>query len=67
MDFVFCRVWMCLGWHLKKDDFGILDFADLYDVRPGEIDFLGVIKILKEKDNLIKHLDKEYIEFIKHI
>lgn len=44
-----------------------MDFADLYDVRPGEIDFLGVIKRLKEKDNSIKHLDKEYIEFIKHI
>ena len=45
-----------------------MDFADLYDVRPGEIDFWGVIKRLKEKDNSIKHLDKEYyIEFIKHI
>ena len=42
-----------------------MDFADLYDVKPGEIDFLGVIKRLKEKDNPIKHLDKEYIEFIK--
>ena len=42
-----------------------MDFADLYDVRPGEIDFLGAIKRLKEKDNPIKHLDKEYIEFIK--
>ena len=44
-----------------------MDFADLYDVRPGEIDFLGAIKRLKEKDNPVKHLDKEYIEFIKHI
>ena len=43
-----------------------MDFADLYDVRPGEIDFLSAIKRLKEKDNSIKHLDKEYyIEFIK--
>lgn len=42
-----------------------MDFADLYDVRPGEMDFLGVIKRLKEKDNPIKHLDKEYIEFVK--
>ena len=42
-----------------------MDFADLYNVRPGEIDFWGVIKRLKEKDNPIKHLDKEYIEFIK--
>ena len=42
-----------------------MDFADLYNVRPGEIDFSGVIKRLKEKDNPIKHLDKEYIEFIK--
>lgn len=44
-----------------------MDFADLYDVRPGEINFLGVIKRLKEKNNPVKHLDKEYIEFIKHI
>ena len=44
-----------------------MDFADLYDVRPGEIDFSGVIKRLKEKDNPIKHLDKEYIEFIKQL
>lgn len=42
-----------------------MDFADLYNVRPGEMDFQGVIKRLKEKDNPIKHLDKEYIEFIK--
>ena len=42
-----------------------MDFADLYDVRPGETDFSGVIKRLKEKDNPIKYLDKEYIEFIK--
>lgn len=42
-----------------------MDFADLYDVRPGEMYFSGVIKRLKEKDNPIKHLDKEYIEFIK--
>ena len=43
-----------------------MDFADLYDVRLGETDFSGVIKRLKEKDNPIKHLDKEYyIEFIK--
>lgn len=26
-----------------------MDFADLYDVRPGETDFSGVIKRLKEK------------------
>ena len=44
-----------------------MDFADLYDVRPGETDFSGVIKRLKEKDNPIKHLDKEYIEFIKQL
>ena len=43
-----------------------MDFADLYDVRPGEIDFLGVIKRLKEKNNPVKHLGKEYIEFIKN-
>ena len=43
-----------------------MDFADLYDVRPGETDFSGVIKRLKEKGNPIKHLDKEYIEFIKN-
>ena len=42
-----------------------MNFADLYDVKPGETDFSGVIKRLKEKDNPIKHLDKEYIEFIK--
>ena len=42
-----------------------MDFADLYNVRPGEIDFSGVIKRLKEKGNPIKHLGKEYIEFIK--
>ena len=42
-----------------------MDFADLYDVRPGETDFSGVIKRLQEKDNPIKHLDKEYIEFVK--
>lgn len=42
-----------------------MDFADLYNVRPGEMDFSGVIKRSKEKDNPIKHLDKEYIEFIK--
>ena len=44
-----------------------MDFADLYDVRSVETDFSGVIKRLQEKDNPIKHLDKEYIEFIKHI
>ena len=43
-----------------------MDFADLYDVRPGETDFSGAIKRLKEKNNPVKHLDKEYIEFIKH-
>lgn len=43
-----------------------MDFADLHNVRPGETDFLGVIKRLKEKNNPVKHLDKEYIEFIKH-
>ena len=44
-----------------------MDFADLHNVRPGETDFSDAIKRLKEKDNPIKHLDKEYIEFIKHI
>lgn len=44
-----------------------MDFADLHNVKPGEIDFWGVIKRLKEKDNPVKHLDKKYIEFIKHI
>ena len=43
-----------------------MDFADLHNVRPGETDFSGVIKRLKEKNNSVKHLDKEYIEFIKH-
>ena len=43
-----------------------MDFADLHNVRPGETDFSDAIKRLKEKDNPIKHLDKEYIEFIKH-
>ena len=42
-----------------------MDFADLYDVRSGETNFLGAIKRLKEKGNPIKHLGKEYIEFIK--
>ena len=28
----FCLVWMCLGWHLKKDDFGILDFAGYFGI-----------------------------------
>lgn len=42
-----------------------MDFADLHNVRPGKIDFSGVIKRLKEKDNPMKHLNKEYIEFIK--
>lgn len=42
-----------------------MDFADLHNVRPGETDFSGVIKRLKEKNNSVKHLDKEYIEFIK--
>ena len=43
-----------------------MDFADLHNVRPGETDFLGVIKRLKEKNNPVKHLGKEYIEFIKN-
>ena len=43
-----------------------MDFADLYDVRSGETDFSGFIKRLKEKNNPIKHLGKEYIEFIKN-
>lgn len=42
-----------------------MDFTDLHNVRPGETDFSGVIKRLKEKNNSVKHLDKEYIEFIK--
>ena len=39
-----------------------IDYADLYGVRPGETDFSGAIERLKEKNNPIKHLDKEYLE-----
>ena len=34
-----------------------MDFADLYNVRPGEIDFSGVIKRLKEKGLLTEYRD----------
>ena len=41
-------------------------FQILHNVRPGETDFWGVIKRLKEKNNPVKYLGKEYIEFIKN-
>ena len=39
-----------------------INFAELYGVKPGETDFSGAIERLKEKNNPIKHLDKEYLE-----
>lgn len=42
-----------------------IDYADLYGVRPGETDFSGAIERLKERDNPIRHLDKEYLEVIQ--
>ena len=42
-----------------------IDYADLYGVIPGETDFSGAIERLKEKDNPITHLDKEYLEVVQ--
>ena len=39
-----------------------IDYAELYGVKPGESDFSGVIERLKEQNNPIKHLGKEYLE-----
>lgn len=43
----------------------MIDYADFYGVKPGETDFSGAIERLKEKDNPITHLDKEYLEVIQ--
>lgn len=43
----------------------MINYADLYGVRPGETDFSGAIERLKEKGNPIKHVDKEYLEVIQ--
>lgn len=43
----------------------MINYADLYGVKPGETDFSGAIERLKEKGNPIKHVDKEYLEVIQ--
>ncbi len=45
----------------------MIDYADLYGVRPGETDFSGAIERIKRKGNPIKHVDKEYLKVIQLI